>query len=174
MGLINNDQYTAPNGAQTTGSYISFATETLYLRQGQGMMPGNASVQSGGYTVNANYRVYWNKECREMGMSFIDLKSISVQLTREQLSCNLYGILYSQLKLQYPNTVDENNVNVHLPDASSAPLPDASSAPLPDASSAPLPDASSAPLPDASSAPLPDASSAPLPDASSAEVPVNP
>ena len=134
MGLINNDLYIASNGSQTVGTYISFATETLYLRQGAGPGPGaGAGGPSGVYTVNANYRVYWNQECREMGLSFIDLKSVSVQVTKDQLTNNLYGLLYDQLKLLYPNTADERSVaQAH------APLPDASSAPLPDASSASL------------------------------------
>lgn len=98
MGLINNDVYVASNGVEKVGTYISFATETLYLRQN--------SVVSGDqtYSVNANYRIYWDQECREMGKSFIDLKSVSANLTAAQLNGNLYEALYDALKLIYPNT----------------------------------------------------------------------
>ena len=114
MGLINNDVYVASNGVEKVGTYISFATETLYLRQN--------SVVSGDqtYSVNANYRIYWDQECREMGKSFIDLKSVSANLTSAQLNGNLYEALYDALKLIYPNT---GNTRVAAP----APAPAAPS-----------------------------------------------
>jgi len=97
MGLINNDVYIAPNGVQITGAYISFATETLYLRQ----------AGAGSYNINANYRIYWNQECRETGLSFVDLKTVSASVPSSELSSNLYNILYEALKVIYPNTSDE-------------------------------------------------------------------
>ena len=112
MGLINNDVYVASNGVEKVGTYISFATETLYLRQN--------SVVSGDqtYSVNANYRIYWDQECREMGKSFIDLKSVSANLTAAQLNGNLYEALYDALKLIYPNT---GNTRVAAPSQVTAP-----------------------------------------------------
>ena len=103
MGLINNDVYVASNGVEKVGTYISFASETLYLRQSGSMGAGQPNV----YSVNANYRIYWDQECREVGKSFIDLKSVSVSVSKEQLSGNLYALLYDALKVVYPNTTDE-------------------------------------------------------------------
>jgi hypothetical protein len=108
MGLINNDVYVCSNGAQNTGTYVSFATETLYISQAAyGLYPYmNPSSQVPSYNVRANYRVYWDCQCRMTGMSFIDLKSISVILTSDQLNTNMYSALYAALKLQYTNTTD--------------------------------------------------------------------
>jgi hypothetical protein len=113
MGLINNDVYVASNGVEKVGTYISFATETLYLRQN--------SVISGAqtYSVNANYRIYWDQECREMGKSFIDLKSVSANLTADQLNGNLYEALYDALKVIYPNT---GNTRAAAPAPTAAPV----------------------------------------------------
>ena len=114
MGLINNDVYVASNGVEKVGTYISFATETLYLRQaGQG---------GSSYSVNANYRVYWDQECRDTGKSFLDLKSVSANLTADQLSGNLYEALYDALKLIYPNTGNTRTAPV-APVAPSEPAP---------------------------------------------------
>ena len=126
MGLINNDVYVASNGVEKVGTYISFATETLYLRQN--------SVVSGDqtYSVNANYRIYWDQECREMGKSFIDLKSVSANLTAAQLNGNLYEALYDALKLIYPNT---GNTRVAAPSQVTAPAPAAPAEPAPAAPS---------------------------------------
>ena len=97
MGLINNDNYVASNGVEKVGTYLSFAFETLYLRQSG---PGQ-------YSVNANYRVYWDQACREAGKPFMDLRSLSTSLSKEALETNLYGVMYNALKELYPNCSDE-------------------------------------------------------------------
>ena len=115
MGIINNDVYVCSNGVQKAGTYISFATETIYVVQNfpgmpmSGPMPGQTVVQSSdrSYNVRANYRIFWDQECREAGKSFIDLKSITATLTAAQLNTNIYGVLYAELKNIYPNTSDE-------------------------------------------------------------------
>ena len=119
MGLINNDTYVAPYGVQITGAYISFAGETLYLRQSG----------AGSYSINANYRIYWNQECRETGLSYVDLKSVSASVASSELSGNLYNILYEALKVIYPNTSDEVRkapASVPVSDVPSAPVSDVS------------------------------------------------
>ncbi len=113
MGIINNDVYECSNGVQKAGTYISFATETLYLVQNYPgtliPMPDQAfpSSPDPSYNVRANYRIFWDQAAREAGKSFIDLKSISATLTKEQLNSNIYEILYEELKKIYPNTSDE-------------------------------------------------------------------
>jgi hypothetical protein len=167
MGIINNDVYVCSNGVQKAGTYISFATETIYVVQNySGMpmpMPGQGSVPtSGGYNVRANYRIFWDQECREAGKSFIDLKSVSATLTSEQLNSNIYAILYEELKKIYPNTSDELRAAPVVPAAPSAPVADQSiNAPPsgPAASSDAAPADSSAPA--ASSDAVPADSSAP-------------
>ena len=161
MGLINNDVYVASNGVEKVGTYISFATETLYLRQaGQG---------GSSYSVNANYRVYWDQECRDTGKSFLDLKSVSANLTADQLSGNLYEALYDALKLIYPNTRTAPVAHV----APSEPAPVAPSEPAPVGPAEPAPVAPAEPAPVAPSEPAPVAPSEPAP-VSSENVVVNP
>jgi len=113
MGIINNDVYECSNGVQKAGTYISFATETIYLVQNSsGMiapMPDQTLPSSSdrSYSVRANYRIFWDQATREAGKSFIDLKSVNVVLTEEQLNSNIYEVLYAELKKIYPNTSDE-------------------------------------------------------------------
>jgi hypothetical protein len=83
MGLINNDVYRCANGVQKEGTYISFGTETLYLCQSSSNPTISAADRV--YNVRANYRVYWDKSCRDGNMSFLDLQSVSTQLTAAQL-----------------------------------------------------------------------------------------
>lgn len=139
MGIINNDVYVCSNGVEKTGTYISFATETIYVVQnysGMMAMPGQTNTgTSSGYSVRANYRVFWDQDCREAGKSFIDLKSISATLTSDQLNANIYSILYEQLKTIYPNSDDELTAKAKAAavPAGAVPFP---SAPVP---SAPVP-----------------------------------
>ena len=41
-----------------------------------------------------------------MNKSFIDLQSVSIQLSNSQLDSNLYGSLYTAIKAIYPNNSD--------------------------------------------------------------------
>ena len=100
MGLINLDNYVCSNGVQKTDTYISFANETLYIRQ--------ASAVDGTmtYTVSANYRIFWDEAARNSGLSFIDLKSIMTTIPQDKLPSNMYACLYEELKKIYPNSID--------------------------------------------------------------------
>ena len=104
MGLTNNDIYIASNGAQQAGTYISFANENIYLRQSTSNISSVQVVT--GYTVSANYRVYWNQACRDNGLPFLDIKPISTTINVANLNSNLYTTLYNVLQVQYPNTVN--------------------------------------------------------------------
>ena len=186
MGIINNDVYECSNGVQKVGTYISFATETIYLVQNYpGMlapMPDQSFFPSPdrNYSARANYRIYWDQAAREAGKSFIDLKSVNVVITEEQLDSNIYQLMYKELKKIYPNTSDELRVDDQVESAPVAPVAPAESAPVADApaESAPVADApaESAPVADApaESAPVADApaESAPVADAPAESAPV--
>lgn len=113
MGIINNNVYECSNGVQKAGTYISFATETIYLVQNSSGMPYPMPDQTlpsssdRNYSVRANYRIFWDQAAREVGKSFIDMKSVNVVLTTDQLNSNIYQVLYEELKKIYPNTSDE-------------------------------------------------------------------
>lgn len=111
MGLINNDSFTASNGVEKAGTYISFNNETIYLRKSVPAIiyPAGPSVSdsSKAYMINANYRIFWDKAAKDAGKSFIELRNVSTSISEEQLSGNLYGYLYEELKKQYPNSEDE-------------------------------------------------------------------
>ena len=151
MGLINNDVYSCASGVQKVGTYISFGTETVYLCQNS----SDPSIPSADrkYNVRANYRVYWDKDCRTANKPFLDLQSVSTQLTAAQLETNLYGALYEALKVTYPNCSDEVSAAPLAPavtaEAPSAPVESTPSAPAEPAPSAPSEAPSAEPAPSA-------------------------
>lgn len=57
--------------------------------------------------VNANYRIFWDKNARDAGKSFMELRSVTTEVTESQLQYNLYEVLYAKLRDVYPNSVDE-------------------------------------------------------------------
>ena len=184
MGIINNDVYVCSNGVQKTGTYISFATETIYVVQNYGgmamPMPGQGSVStSSGYNVRANYRIFWDQECREAGKSFIDLKSVSTTLTSSQLDSNIYAVLYEELKKIYPNTSDELRVApVTAAPVTAAPVAPVTAAPVAPVTAAPAESAPAESAPTESapteSAPVTPAESAPVESAPTESAPVTP
>jgi hypothetical protein len=101
MGILNLDNYVASNGVQKTGVYISFANETIYVRQAY-----NSTAANPAYTVNANYRIFWDQQSREGNLSFIDLKSVNACVSQSMLSESMYACLYAELKKIYPNYQD--------------------------------------------------------------------
>ena len=150
MGLINNDVYSCANGVQKAGTYISFGTETVYLCQASSDPSVPAADRK--YNVRANYRVYWDKDCRNANKPFLDLQSVSTQLSAAQLETNLYGALYKALKVIYPNCSDElvrAAAPAEAPVVPSAPAADAPAespaAPAADAADASAPAESSVP-----------------------------
>jgi hypothetical protein len=167
MGFINNEVYTASNGVQKAGTYVSFANETIYIIQSslnsgllappmlsdpslQGTLPTEAM-----YFVRANYRIFWDEEARASGKSFIDLKQVSTQIPQSQLSSNIYNILYDVLKQTYTNTSDalrtQSIIPSELPPVPSNSVP--SPAPTAPVNPAPVDSPASLPTPVADSTP---------------------
>lgn len=108
MGLIVNENYVASNGVQKQGVYISFNNETVYLRKGSSglsVYPPDAS-SADKYEVRANYRVFWDKDAKDAGKTFMELSSVSTSIPVEELNGNLFTCLYNELKKKYVNSVD--------------------------------------------------------------------
>ena len=158
MGIINNDVYECSNGVQKAGTYISFATETIYLVQNYSGM--NTPSAERNYSARANYRIFWDQAAREAGKSFIDLKSVNVTLTGDQLDSNIYQIMYEELKKIYPNTSDELRAVVPVESTPVVPVADAP--------------AESAPVAPVADAPAESAPVAPVADAPAESAPVDP
>ena len=64
MGLIYIDNYICANGVTKANTYISFANETIYVRQ---------SPNINAYTVSAHYRIFWDQDARNANLLFIDV-----------------------------------------------------------------------------------------------------
>jgi hypothetical protein len=110
MGLINNDNFIASNGVQKIGSYLSFSQETIYLRKNPpppAVSPPPPVPLKQTYNIYGNYRVFWDKEAKDTGKQYIELRTITAMITEDELGSNLYQILYAELKKIYPNYTDD-------------------------------------------------------------------
>jgi hypothetical protein len=58
------------------------------------------------YHVHANYRVFWDKAARDAGKAFIELRSVSALVGESQLNTSLYEVLYKELQVKYPNSIE--------------------------------------------------------------------
>jgi hypothetical protein len=50
--------------------------------------------------------VFWDKAARDAGKAFIELRSISALVLESQLNSSLYEILYRELQVKYPNSIE--------------------------------------------------------------------
>jgi len=95
MGLINNDSYETPFGTSLTGTYISVATNTMYVFR----------VETG-YMLRYTATVWATQEARTEGKASVSTTRYGVTLTGEQLAQGIYDLAYADLKTKYPNTTD--------------------------------------------------------------------
>jgi hypothetical protein len=102
MGLINNDLFVAWNGVEKSGTYVSFSAEAITLHQKRAATAESPAT----YNVHANYRIFWDKAAKDAGKTFMELRRVEITVTEAELSANLYGLLYAELKKTYPNAVD--------------------------------------------------------------------
>lgn len=110
MGIINQDQFIAANGVQKVGTYISFSRETIYLRKNPSPPPVSPPPPvpiKQTYQLYGNYRIFWDKDAKDTGKGYIELRNIATTITEDDLGSNLYQILYVELKKMYPNSVDD-------------------------------------------------------------------
>ena len=115
MGLTNPDVFVFNNGVEKANTYISFANETLYVRQGQPsppgtMMPSGPGMSIGAgdrlYRINANYSIYWDKQARFSGKPYIQQGYVTATF-EDPTPINVYEILYDVLKQSvFPNAFD--------------------------------------------------------------------
>lgn len=99
MGIIYPETISMRNGVVKAGTYMSFANETIYIRQGNMLSPTDRM-----YHVNANYNIYWDKDTRFRGLPHIQQESIQASLSN--MNVNIYDQLYAVLKNTYPNSED--------------------------------------------------------------------
>ena len=107
MGFINNDNYVCRNGVEKMGTYISFAMEMINIKQNIAVPADSFIPFVSSYSITSNYRVYWDKSCRDLNKSPIDTQSISMNISSDQLNDNIYTVLYNELKKTYTNYMDE-------------------------------------------------------------------
>lgn len=98
MGLINPDTYTTKAGVEKTGTYLSFAHETIFVQKESETV----------YNLFGNYRVYWNKDTRLAEKPFLVTEQVQCTLSEADLSTmNPYMCLYDALRLKYTNAIDD-------------------------------------------------------------------
>ena len=154
MGIINHDTFIASNGIEKNNTYISFNNETLYLKK---------LNMSNIYNVNANYRVYWDKSARDNQKTFIELISITMQISENQLSSSLYTLLYEELKKKYINITDDIDI-VSAPEPVPEPTPEPTPEPVSQPTPEPTPEPVSQPTPEPVPEPTPEPTPQPTPE----------
>ena len=96
MGIIINDTITLNNGLTASTIYCSFGDDEIFIKK-----------NNGEYYIEGHYKIWFNKDYRTDGKHFLDTGMILVKITSNDLSSNLYTLMYNELKTNYTSTTDD-------------------------------------------------------------------
>ena len=96
MGLIILDNIQLGNGLSVVNAYTSFGTNKIILQKN---LEGN-------YDIASSALVWVNKQARDDGLQAVASYPCTATLTGQELSSNLYGALYTDLKSKFVSIID--------------------------------------------------------------------
>lgn len=94
MGLIVVEYLIPYFGIILQNAYISTANSDITIRK-----------ENGQYVYSCSFSVHSNKESRDSGKSVMGRENVNYT-TQEPLTDNVYTVLYNELKLKFPNSID--------------------------------------------------------------------
>ena len=103
MGLINLDEYVTRNGAKIKNTYISLGPNILEINKEFNKGPSGEVL----YKLIGRFAIWHNKESRAAGMLPYAAAPIITRCTEKHITGNIYKILYAQLKLLFPNSLED-------------------------------------------------------------------
>ena len=96
MAIINNNLYMSSHGFSKSGVYLTFGKQRLILTK----------KTDDTFKLNGVCCVFYDQTTYINGKMCIDEFSITVNISKSELSENLYSKLYCELKKTYTNTID--------------------------------------------------------------------
>ena len=96
MGIINKDIFVSQYGQPLTDTYISLGNNNIELRK-----------EDNKYLLLGVFNVWLSKSARDTNKSSFKSIIVHKELTSDEITANIYGILYSELKKKYTNTADD-------------------------------------------------------------------
>ena len=97
MGIIINDTITFVNGLTSSNVYCSFGDDEIFIKKNN----------NGEYYIEGHYKIWFNKDYRNDGKHFLDTGMIFAKINSNDLTSNLYTLMYNALKTNYTSTTDE-------------------------------------------------------------------
>jgi len=105
MGIINKDAFTTRYGLELTNTYISLGENNIELRKERETDVDNNVTEK--YTLTGIFDIWLSKEFKNKEKSPFASHVIYKVLSTDEITTNLYNILYTDLKKKYTNTIDD-------------------------------------------------------------------
>jgi len=103
MGITLTGPYETEQGVVLENAYVSFALNTFSIQPYV-----EDSVKK--YKLQCSYELYANAAARENGSKRLEKGDVSAFTTNVE---NVYAPLYEQLKIVFPDSVDDASVGYH-------------------------------------------------------------
>lgn len=104
MGIINKDPFLNRYGQELTNTYISLGNNPIELRKEIEIDNNKNTIEI--YILTAIFNIWLSKESRYNNSSFSSYV-VHKTLSGDEITSNLYTILYTELKKKYTNTTDD-------------------------------------------------------------------
>ena len=105
MGIINKDVFTTRYGLELTNTYISLGNNNIELRKERETDVDDNIIEK--YTLTGIFDIWLSKEFKNKGKNPFTSYVIHKVLSTNEITTNLYNILYADLKKKYTNTIDD-------------------------------------------------------------------
>ena len=102
MGLINKDVFQNRYGQEIYNTYISLGDNSIEIRKESEMNQNDNAI----YILTAVFNTWLSKESRDNGKIPFSTHMVSKTLSSDQITSNIYNILYTEVKKKYSNTTD--------------------------------------------------------------------
>ena len=105
MGIINNNAFLTRYGQELTNTYISLGNNVIELKKETEYNENN--ITTGKYILTGIFNIWLSKDARNNSKSTFATHFINKVLTTDEITSNLYNILYSEIKKKYANSADD-------------------------------------------------------------------
>ena len=105
MGLINKDIFQNRFGQELINTYISIGNNNIELKKEIEYDESNNIIEF--YTLTTVFNIWLSKETRNNHKSSFSSCVIRKVLSGDEITSNLYNILYTEVKKIYTNVTDD-------------------------------------------------------------------
>lgn len=107
MGIIINSDYVLANGIIVNNVYASFKDSQITLDKIYNKVNNQNDYNDYRFILRCNYYIYSSKDFRFQEKPHIEMQSLEMYISKEDLLKDPYTIMYETLKMIYEDNTDD-------------------------------------------------------------------